>query len=78
MEFFMRAIVGQIIIADPRSPVMQKQLKLQGKYRESFRRFALSALREELSEWFEHGADSPDTLFVSNVQIHKRRSVTEE
>jgi carbamoyltransferase len=78
MEFGPRALGGRSIIADPRSPVMQKQLNLKVKYRESFRPFAPSVLREDVSEWFEHETDSPYMLLVANVQNDKRRTMTEE
>lgn len=78
MEFGPRALGGRSIIADPRSPVMQKQLNLQVKYRESFRPFAPSVLREDVSEWFEHDKDSPYMLLVADVQNDKRRAMTEE
>ena len=78
MEFGPRALGGRSIIADPRSPVMQKQLNLKVKYRESFRPFAPSVLREDVAEWFEHETDSPYMLLVSDVQNDKRRAMTEE
>ena len=78
MEFGPRALGGRSIIADPRSPVMQKQLNLKVKYRESFRPFAPSVLREDVSEWFEHDGDSPYMLLVADVQNAKRRTMTEE
>ena len=78
MEFGPRALGGRSIIADPRSPIMQKQLNLKVKYRESFRPFAPSVLREDVSEWFEHGADSPYMLVVADVKEDKRRAMTEE
>jgi carbamoyltransferase len=78
MEFGPRALGGRSIIADPRSPVMQKQLNLKVKYRESFRPFAPSVLREDVSEWFEHDTDSPYMLLVANVQNDKRRAMTAE
>ena len=78
MEFGPRALGGRSIIADPRSPVMQKQLNLKVKYRESFRPFAPSVLREDLSDWFEHETDSPYMLLVADVQNDKRRSMTKE
>ena len=78
MEFGPRALGGRSIIADPRSPVMQKQLNLKVKYRESFRPFAPSVLREDVSEWFEHETDSPYMLLVADVQNDKRRAMTEE
>ena len=78
MEFGPRALGGRSIIADPRSPKMQKQLNLKVKYRESFRPFAPSILREDVNEWFEHDADSPYMLLVADVQKHKRRAMTAE
>lgn len=78
MEFGPRALGGRSILADPRSPVMQKQLNLKVKYRESFRPFAPSVLREDVSEWFEHDTDSPYMLLVADVQRDKRRAMTEE
>ena len=78
MEFGPRALGGRSIIADPRSPIMQKQLNLKVKYRESFRPFAPSILREDVSDWFEHETDSPYMLLVANVQNDKRRAMTEE
>ncbi|MFK7889508.1 MAG: carbamoyltransferase [Granulosicoccus sp.] len=76
MEFGPRALGGRSIIADPRSPAMQKQLNLKVKYRESFRPFAPSVLREDVNEWFEHDTDSPYMLLVADVQKHKRRPMT--
>jgi carbamoyltransferase len=78
MEFGPRALGGRSIIADPRSPMMQKQLNLKVKYRESFRPFAPSVLREDVSEWFEHQTDSPYMLLVADVQNEKHRAMTEE
>ena len=78
MEFGPRALGGRSIIADPRSPVMQKQLNLKVKYRESFRPFAPSVLREDVGEWFDHETDSPYMLLVSDVQNDKRRAMTAE
>jgi carbamoyltransferase len=76
MEFGPRALGGRSIIADPRSPYMQKQLNLKVKYRESFRPFAPSVLREDVSEWFEHDSDSPYMLLVADVREDKRRKMT--
>ena len=76
MEFGPRSLGGRSIIADPRSPVMQKQLNLKVKYRESFRPFAPSVLREDVNEWFEHDTDSPYMLIVADVQGKKRQAVT--
>ena len=78
MEFGPRALGARSIIADPRSDRMQKQLNLKVKYRESFRPFAPSILREDVSEWFEHETDSPYMLLVADVQKDKRRAMTEE
>ncbi len=78
MEFGPRALGGRSIIADPRSPIMQKQLNLKVKYRESFRPFAPSVLREDVDEWFEHDTDSPYMLLVADIQSDKRRTMTEE
>ena len=78
MEFGPRALGGRSIIADPRSPVMQEQLNLKVKYRESFRPFAPSVLREDVGEWFEHDTDSPYMLLVADVQNDKRRAMTKE
>ena len=74
MEFGPRALGGRSIIADPRSKIMQKQLNLKIKFRESFRPFAPSILREDINEWFQHNTDSPYMLFVANVQTKKCRS----
>ena len=78
MEFGPRALGGRSIIADPRSPIMQKQLNLKVKYRESFRPFAPSVLREDVNEWFEHDTDSPYMLLVADVKVDKRRAMTDE
>ncbi len=78
MEFGPRALGGRSIIADPRSPVMQKQLNLKVKYRESFRPFAPSVLREDVGAWFEHETDSPYMLLVADVKEDKRRAMTKE
>ena len=78
MEFGPRALGCRSIIADPRSVSMQKQLNIKVKYRESFRPFAPSVLREDVSEWFEHDVDSPYMLFVADIQKDKRRKMTEQ
>tara|TARA_B100000787_G_scaffold138549_1_gene107427 strand:- start:825 stop:2663 length:1839 start_codon:yes stop_codon:yes gene_type:complete len=78
MEFGPRALGGRSIIADPRSPKMQKQLNLKVKYRESFRPFAPSILREDVNEWFDHNADSPYMLLVADVKKDKHCSITAE
>jgi carbamoyltransferase len=65
-------------LADSRSPTVQKLLNLKVKYRESFRPFAPSVLREHVSEWFEMDVDSPYMLLVADVQKSKRKAMTEE
>lgn len=78
MEFGPRALGGRSIIADPRSPVMQKQLNLKVKYRESFRPFAPSILREHVGDWFEHETDSPYMLLVADVKEDKRLAMSDK
>jgi carbamoyltransferase len=78
MEFGPRALGARSIIADPRSPVMQKQLNLKVKYRESFRPFAPSVLSEDVKEWFEIDIDSPYMLLTADVQKEKRRAITND
>ena len=72
MEFGPRALGGRSILADPRSEKMQKELNLKIKFRESFRPFAPSVLREDLNEWFELNSDSPYMLLVSEVKKDKQ------
>lgn len=67
MEFGPRALGCRSIIADPRSSDMQKKLNLKIKFRESFRPFAPSVLREDLKDWFDLNCDSPYMLLVSNI-----------
>lgn len=78
MEFGPRSLGGRSILADSRSPTVQKLLNLKVKYRESFRPFAPSVLREHVSEWFEMDVDSPYMLLVADVQKSKRKAMTEE
>ena len=78
MECGPRALGGRSIIADPRSPSMQKQLNLKVKYRESFRPFAPSVLYEDVNEWFEHETSSPYMLIVAKVKKDKCRTMTQE
>jgi carbamoyltransferase len=78
MEFGPRALGGRSILGDPRSPTMQKQLNLKVKYRESFRPFAPSVLREDLSDWFQLNVDSPYMLLVADVVEAKQLGMTEE
>tara|TARA_Y100001970_G_scaffold74701_1_gene94668 strand:- start:4749 stop:6590 length:1842 start_codon:yes stop_codon:yes gene_type:complete len=68
MEFGPRALGARSIIADPRSDKMQKQLNLKVKFRESFRPFAPSVLREDVNEWFDLNSDSPYMLLVADVK----------
>ena len=68
MEFGPRALGGRSILADPRSEKMQKELNLKIKFRESFRPFAPSVLREDVNEWFELDCNSPYMLLVSAVK----------
>jgi carbamoyltransferase len=77
MEFGPRALGARSIIADARSPHMQSTLNLKIKYRESFRPFAPSVLREFVSDWFDLDADSPYMLLVAEVAESKRRSLTD-
>lgn len=78
MEFGPRALGGRSIIADPRSPSVQKQLNLKVKYRESFRPFAPSVLREHVGEWFDLDVDSPYMLLVADVHKNKQREMSAE
>jgi carbamoyltransferase len=78
MEFGPRALGGRSFLGDPRSASMQKTLNLKVKYRESFRPFAPSILRDDLTQWFEHDADSPYMLMVADVARDKRRAMTDE
>ncbi len=78
MEFGPRSLGGRSIIADPRSPSVQKQLNLKVKYRESFRPFAPSVLREDVSEWFQIETDSPYMLLVADIAKDKQLEMTEE
>ena len=78
MEFGPRALGGRSILADPRSPTMQRLLNLKVKYRESFRPFAPSVLREDISKWFDLESDSPYMLLVADVAKSKQRKMTPE
>ena len=78
MEFGPRSLGARSILGDPRSPIMQKNLNLKVKYRESFRPFAPSVLREDVSEWFELDSESPYMLLVADVRKDKRRAMTPE
>ena len=78
MEFGPRALGGRSILGDPRSPSMQKTLNLRVKYRESFRPFAPSVLREDVSQWFELDNDSPYMQIVADVVGYRRRTMTND
>mgnify|MGYP000229855274 FL=1 len=78
MEFGPRSLGGRSILGDPRSEKMQKMLNLKVKYRESFRPFAPSVLKEDLTEWFELDYDSPYMLMVDDVKKSKRIEMSSE
>ena len=78
MEFGPRALGGRSILGDPRSPSMQRLLNLKVKYRESFRPFAPSVLREAVAQWFELDDDSPYMLLVADVLARHRIPMTTE
>jgi len=78
MEFGPRSLGARSIIGDARSPEMQSVMNLKIKYRESFRPFAPSVLRERVSDWFELDTDSPYMLLVADVAAQKRRSLTDD
>ena len=78
MEFGPRALGARSILGDARSPAMQSVLNLKVKYRESFRPFAPSVLREDVADWFELDADSPYMLLVADVAKQHRREMTAE
>tara|TARA_B100001057_G_scaffold461381_1_gene513292 strand:- start:4132 stop:5970 length:1839 start_codon:yes stop_codon:yes gene_type:complete len=77
MEFGPRALGSRSIIADPRSETMQKNLNLKVKYRESFRPFAPSVLKEDVSDWFEFDKDSQYMLIVSNIKKEKQKKMSD-
>ena len=78
MEFGPRALGSRSILGDPRSDKMQKNLNLKVKYRESFRPFAPSILREDISEWFNMNIDSPYMLLVAEVNSAKQIKMTDD
>jgi carbamoyltransferase len=78
MEFGPRALGGRSILGDPRSEKMQKNLNIKVKYRESFRPFAPSILREDLHNWFDINVDSPYMLLVANIISNKKIEMSEE
>jgi len=78
MEFGPRALGARSIIADPRSEKMQKELNLKVKFRESFRPFAPSVLREDVNNWFDLDCDSPYMLLVSDVKKNIQIPINEK
>tara|TARA_Y100000590_G_scaffold447666_1_gene583209 strand:+ start:1220 stop:3058 length:1839 start_codon:yes stop_codon:yes gene_type:complete len=78
MEFGPRALGCRSILGDPRVADMQKNLNLKIKYRESFRPFAPSILREDLDEWFKLNTDSPYMLLVSEINDNKKIEMSEK
>ena len=77
MEFGPRALGNRSILADPRTPDMQKTLNLKIKFRESFRPFAPAVLREDLEDWFDLTVDSPYMLLVSEVSAARRAELSQ-
>ncbi len=78
MEFGPRALGARSILADARSPGMQKKINLKVKFREGFRPFAPSVLRERVSDYFDLDRDSPYMLLVAPVKASLRREMTAE
>jgi len=78
MEFGPRALGNRSILADPRSPEMQKQLNLKIKFRESFRPFAPAVLDESKTEYFNTTEESPYMLLISDVNMNKRLQIGEQ
>jgi carbamoyltransferase len=78
MEFGPRALGARSILGDPRNPAMQSQMNIKIKFREGFRPFAPSVLRERVADWFELDADSPYMLLVAPVRSDRRIATTEE
>ena len=78
MEFGPRALGNRSILADPRCPDMQRNLNLKVKYRESFRPFAPSVLKEDVSNWFDIFEESPYMLIVGSLNKEKCIEMTKE
>ena len=74
----MRALGARSILGDPRSPRMQAQMNIKIKFREGFRPFAPSVLREDVADYFDLDEDSPYMLLVADVKRNRRRRMTEE
>jgi carbamoyltransferase len=78
MEFGPRALGARSIIGDPRNREMQSIMNLKIKFRESFRPFAPSCLRERVQDYFELDAESPYMLLVAPVREERRIPLTED
>ncbi len=78
MEFGPRALGSRSILGDPRSPRMQAQMNIKIKFREGFRPFAPSVLRERVNDWFEMDCDSPYMLLVAPVKKERQVPMTPE
>jgi carbamoyltransferase len=78
MEFGPRALGHRSILGDARNPRMQAQMNLKIKFREGFRPFAPSVLRERVSEYFELDTDSPYMLLVAPVKKERQLPITDE
>ncbi len=78
MEFGPRALGARSILGDPRNPRMQAQMNLKIKFREGFRPFAPSVLRERVNEYFELDADSPYMLLVAPVRQQRQIPMTSQ
>ena len=78
MEFGPRALGARSILGDPRNPRMQAEMNLKIKFREGFRPFAPSVLRERVHEWFELDRDSPYMLLVAPVKAERQIPMTAE
>ncbi len=76
MEFGPRALGSRSILGDPRSPRMQAQMNIKIKFREGFRPFAPSVLRERVQDWFEMDCDSPYMLLVAPVKKERQVPMT--
>ncbi len=77
MEFGPRALGNRSILGNPMSEETQKTMNMKIKFRESFRPFAPSVLREDVAEWFDLSEDSPYMLLVADVAKEKLRQMTE-
>lgn len=78
MEFGPRSLGSRSIIGDPRSKEMQSIMNLKIKYRESFRPFAPTVLREHVSDYFDMDCESPYMLLVANIKDEKRIKMSDE